>query len=587
MALLAYDGERLARLLARMRCATDELRGLSCVDPAAATAMHLARTTAAALEFDWIPLVARIVVADPLSRIDQRRAGIGELANAPASLMATHHGWSVQFDPLGDDAGSVTVVEARALAERLNAGPPDTDDRAELEALARQVAIIGRDPVLSGVFLAVFTEWAPLANRLAGERAALLSDEPRGDVVGLDAVFAGLGSIARRRLPPDSCVTPGALLPDIDAMAPYSAALLTQHLGLRGVVLAQVTEHLLHRWLATPFEPPMDSPPTDVHFDDGPNTADVLFAVLATDPGAALNFMRSAVHDLDILLRTADDPTLAARVVMAATDRATTSAHDAADIIVPLLDQFESGRYGRGTAPHSTDPGWHALLVDIVAPWTMEFFSRHGGFGLTDERREDVVAWLLTDEPALDRLLANAPTVQAGVTAALAARDDDGWNDFCFYLGQLTQLVVARRRLDEATNEAGFDLLLTLTGLAATRIPGSGIAGALVGQLNPFDAHDAMRNAETAQECTLAVAAAAVARALYDQWSNEGLLPDDLPPPPTPDATADQPAATLTTALDDWARGLPVVDGMVLEDRFHAVVRNVLNGSQSGEFTAN
>jgi len=596
MSLLAYHVGRLTHLEESLRRSLDQLRALAVTDPAAADAMHTVRAAASQIDLAWLPLVRRVLAADPLSRDARRSAGLGALDQSLVTVMVNGYGWAAQHDGLTDDATMVTVEEARALAARLNVITLDFDDPEQLEWLAQQLEIISRDPALSAAFLENFHDWAELSDRLAAHHALLLSDTPHHSpttVATIDAVFSGLGHIARYGLPTNGCPAPAAVLPQIDAMHPYSAALVVQYMGLEGALLAQVSDHLLQRWLAMPWQANVDGQPTDVHFS-GPNTADLLFAVMLTDPVAAAHFATLAADHPDVMFRTANNALLPQQLLLAATDPAHATAAEAGAILVPLLDYFAAGGPLLLPGQEAYSDTWPLFLVDLISPWVLQLSTRNDEFGVSDQHIKSLLAMVLDDPAALDRLVANVAIVQAGVIAELSSADGMvAWTQFCGFVGVLTQLVVEEKVRDEVSAAAAFDFVIHLVSVAAVFIPGIGwgtgllIEGGLfaAGELNPFDPAKVANDAEYATISMLTTAAAAVALALYEQWVADGWLPASFPEPPTPDKDASNPGDQLLTEFDDWIEGLPVIDEMELADRFNAVVGKMLSASQAAAHT--
>lgn len=600
MSLLAYHVGRLTHLEVSLRRSLDELSALSVSDPAAADALRATRNAATQIEQVWLPLVRRILATDPLSHDARRRAGVGSLDQSLVTVMVGAYGWEAQHDLLSDDTSTVTVEEARALGARLNDLTLDLDDPEQLEWLAQQLAIIGRDPALSAAFLANFHDWAELCDHLAARHALLLSDTPHSSptsVAAIDAVFSGLGSIARYGLPTTGCPLPSTVLPQIDEMRPYSAALVVQYVGLQGELLAQVSVHLLQRWLTMPWQANADEAPTDVHFS-GPNTADVLFALMLADPVAAAHFVTRAVEDPDVLFRTADDALLPQQLLLAVTDPANASAAEAGAVIVPLLSYFADGGPLLQPGHEGYSDTWPLFLVDLISPWMLQLSTRNDEFGVSDERIKVLLASVLDDSAALDRLVANVAVVQAGVIAELSTDGGmESWTQFCAFVGLLTQLVMEEKVRDEESAQAAFDFVVNLVSAATVFIPGGRIATTLLIEagnvvadefdisLNPFDPADVAADAEYGTICMLSTAAAAVALALYQQWVADGWLPAGFPPPPLPDKSASNPGDQLLEDFDEWSADLPVVDGMVLADRFDAVVGKMLSVSQAAAHT--
>lgn len=596
MSLLAYHVGRLTHLEVSLRRSLDQLRALSVSDPAAADALRATRAAANQIELVWLPLVRRVLAADPLSRDALRRAGIGSLEQSLVTVMVGGYGWAAQDDLLSDDAATVTVEEARALAARLNDLTLDVDDPEQLDWLAQQLEIISRDPALSAAFLENFHDWAELCDQLAAHRALLLSDTPHRSpttAATIDAVFSGLGHIARYELPTDSCPMPSAILPQIDEMQPYSAALVVQYMGLHGELLAQVSDHLLQRWVAMPWVALGDGRPTDINYT-GPNTADLLLPLLIADPVAAAHFALLATEHPDVLFATTNDASLVHQLLLAATDPANASAAEAGAIIVPLLAYFADGGPLLVPGQEGYSNTWPLFLVDLISPWMLQLSTRNNEFGISDQRIKTLLASVLDDEAALDRLVANVSTVQAGVIAGLSSVDGmEAWTQFCAFLGLLTHLVMEERVSDEESAEAAFDFVVELVAVATVFIPGVGVGWGLAieaglfaaGELNPFDPARVAEDAEYGTISMLSTAAAAVALAMYQEWMDKGWLPAGFPPPPTPDASASNPGDQLLEAFDEWSADLPVVDGMVLTDRFDAVIGKMLSVSQAAAHT--
>ena len=594
--MLAYHVGRLTQLEVSLRRSLDQLLAISVSDPAAAEPMRCVHAAASQIDLTWLPLVRRILAEDPLNHDDRRSAGIGALDHALVKVMVDGYGWSAQRDMLTDDATTVTAEEARALGARLNDLTIDVDDPEQLEWLAQQLAIIGSDPALSAAFLANFHDWAELCDHLAARHALLLSDTPHSSptsVDAIDAVFSGLGSIARYGLPTTGCPLPSTVLPQIDEMRPYSAALVVQYMGLHGELLAQVSDHLLQRWLAMPWQANSGEQPTDVHFS-GPNTADLLFSLMLTDSVAAAHFAALASDHPDVLFRTADNSSLTQQLLLTATDPANASAAEAGAIIVPLLSYFADGGPLLQPGHEGYSDTWPLFLVDLISPWVLQLSTRNDEFGVSDQHVESLLAMVLDDPAALDRLVANVAIVQAGVIAELSSADGlVAWTQFCAFVGLLTELVAQEKASDEASAAATFEFVLDLVSVATTFIPGVGWGGGLLihgafiaaDQLNPFDPAQVADDAEYATISMLTSAAAAVAWALYQQWMANGWLPAAFPPPPLPDESASNPGDQLLEDFDEWSADLPVVDGMVLADRFDAVVGKMLSVSQAAAHT--
>lgn len=596
MGLLAYDPVRVARLQRALDELLAALRATRCADPSATAAMQAVRVLAAHIEEQWLPLTSRVLSADPLTSRQRRDAQVDRLDRSLVKVMADGYGWSVLHDPLSA-ASTVTPADARALGARLNDDSTVfVDDPEQMRWLARQLAIIGNDSALSREFLANFHDWAELCDRLAGHRALLLSGEPFATsttVAALDDVFAGLGLVAGHDLPSGACPMPDAVLPEMDLMHPYSAALVVRHLGLSGDLLGQLSEHLLSRWLDVPRQHHLDRPPTDVHLD-GPNTADLLLPLVSTDPVAARWLVTAAVQQPDLLFATADDPELAHRLVLSATDPAHMSAADAAAVIVPIIEHFADGAYPLGAAADGYDGSWELFLVDLVAPWTLQFAPLNREFGLDPERQARLLGFVIDDADALDRLVADAAIVEAGVLRSLGNGSARALDEFASYIGLLGGLVVRERVDDEERAAAAFEMVIRVAGLATALVPGVPIvAGVAMGAgleatsaFAPFDPVRVARDAQYAHEYSLTVTAAAVATTVSGMLSNAGALPRGLPDPPLPDPHTDHPAVDYLLSLDRWLETLPGgFDGTAAQEiRLHTSM--VLNHERAAEFLA-
>lgn len=593
MSLLAYHVGRLTHLEVSMRRSLDQLRALAVTDPAAADAMHTVRAAASQIELVWLPLVRRVLATDPLSREVRRSAGLGELDQSLVTVMVDGYGWAAQHDMLADDATVVTLEEASALAARLNDRTLDVDDPEQLEWLAQRLAIIGRDPQLSAAFLANFHDWAELCDRLAGQRALLLSGQPFSSsttVSEIDGVFAGLGRALQHDLTADACPTPDSVLPEMDSMQPYSAALVVRHLGLDGALLGQVTERLLRRWLDAPRQRHFEEAPTDFHLD-GPNTADLMMPLLLADAVAGRWFVAAAALRPDLLVATADDAAAVQQLILTATDPALVSATDAAAVIVSIIDHVADGN------PLTADGAergraWDLFLVDLIAPWTLQFSPLDEQFRLPPERKAQLLGFVIDDAVALDRLVAATTTVQAGVLTSLSNGSTRTLEEFASYIGLLGGLVVNELVGDEARALAAFEMLIGVAGLATALIPGvpmvAGIAMGtgleLMGAFAPFDPQRVASDARYAQEYSLTVTAAAVVATVARRLVDDGVLVVGSTAPPVPDPDTDHPAHEFMLALGRWLEQLPGgLDGDAAKEiRLHTYM--VLNHERAAEF---
>ena len=585
MGMLAYDPDRVRRLQGAMTQALDGLRAVSCTDPAAADAVRLVRSTASQLESTWLPLACRVLSTDPLSKAQRRSEHIDALDQSLVKVMAQGYGWSVQHDPLGDSAGVVTAEEARALGARLNEINVEAllEDPEQLRWLATQLQIIGRDPALSAEFLANFHDWADLCDRLGGRRALLLSDTGNGPrtttrttIDDLDAVFAGLAHIQRntlRTMSQTRCLDASSVIPQMDEMNPYSAALIVQYLGLDGSTLAHVADRLLLRWRDMPWQLPYGQPPSDFSFSQGPNAADILLRTLLLDPAACIIFVTLAAEHPDILFGTADDATLAHRVMLAATDPSNVTALQAEALIVPILEYFEHHRYPLDAGNEGYDGSWALFLVDLISPWTMQFSGLNDDWQMAAIRKAELLAFVIDDDGALSRLVANADVVRDGAIATVATGDSHVLEEFAAYFGLLTQLVLNERVQNAEEAEASWRMLLNVAGVVAGTLSGGAsvvASGALLGAANwlqPANPERAAADASYAQEYMLTTAAAATVATVVSSWVADGTLPTAFPPPPAPDPQAPDPAMDFERRFLRWIDQLPGGHDGTLADR--------------------
>ena len=509
--------------------------------------------------------------------------------------MVDGYGWSVQTDPLTDDAAVVTPEEASALGAMLNAVDPRAlaNDPATLHWLAGQLEIIARDPYLSRQFLANFDHWVPLCDELGGRRATLLGDPMEtqpADVSALDAVFAGLAHVQRQALPTgDGPLSPSALLPFIDEMQPYSAALIVRSLGLDSATLAMVSDHLLQRWRSMSWVTDIDSPATDVGILAGPNTADILFTAMLADPDACTAFVRLAADDPDVLFASADDPTLASRVVLTATSPAQMTPGEAEAAVLSIIGYFLDGRHPQTPLSPGYDQQWQLFLVDLIAPWTVQFSPLNTEWSLSAERKQDILDDLLDDEAALQRLVDNADVVRDGALATLASGDSHDLEEFAAYLGLLCQLVTNQHVADAEYAVAMWQFMTGMLSVATCVVPIGMAAGVAVnlglmiaGNLPPADPDRVRHDANYATEYTLTSAAAATVTAVYRQWLADGTLPAGHPPPPQPNPGVDHPAIEYERAFAAWVDQLDGGHDGALADRVVRLKDTLLNPATVG-----
>lgn len=584
MSLLAYDPERVGRLQRAMGEAADGLRAVSCTDPAAADAMRVVRATICQLDSTWLPLVTGLLSCDPLSLRQRRSERIDDLDQSLIRVMSSGYGWAVQHDPLSDDTATVTPQEARALGATLNEIDVTAlvNDPVQLHWLARQLAIIGGDAGLSSQFLANFHEWARLCDGLGSERAHRLAAASTGGtmnertavVADLDAVFAGLADVQQHALPNGHTdLAAAVVVPQIDRMNPYSAALVVQHLRLDSTTLAFVTDSLLRRWWAEPIASGSDDPTTDADHFVGANTADVLFAALLCDAAACRKYMQLALPHLDTVFATADDPRLAFRVVLAGTAPSTTDAAVAGRIVLPVIEYFSQAEYRCDVVLCDGGGGeWRLFLADLVAPWLVQFTPLNEQFSDDPDRTKHALAFVFEGDAARARLLTDAASSTAGVRAA-AGDDAARPQDIAAVVTMLYRLALETDVADEQARQQQFDSLATLASIAASAATGVapvvGGAALLAGVVvdggsaslqtvlsgNMFDPEGVEDDALYRKALALTAAATDVLAAAALQLVADGQLPPTVLPTPQLDLTTKYPDREFRHAYEAWANG--------------------------------
>ncbi len=596
MGLLAYHPERLAHLGPAMRLAAAELRATRCADPSADGAMVAIGAALAELEYTSLPLVARILASPAMSRGQLHGAHLGDLENSLVRVMSNGYGWSVQVDPLDDDITVVTAQEARALGAMLARADGRTlaQDRETLAWLATQLAAIASDPALSRDFLANFADWAQLADWLAWSHLLHSGGDPiqvDADLAGvLDSVFAGLGRIAWHAVPAACVGSVAALVPDATAMNPYTIALIIEQMPLDDAALASVTTELLRLYLDLPTSS-SEGPWTDKDFDTGPNTADVLFALLLHRPSAAALFVRQAAGDPNLLLATAADQSIAHEVLLLGTDPAVVSSTEAAPVILHLLEALDgSGPTTIDTSLYGFDPNWHEFLGALVAPWLLEFGGVSTTWPASAPERARLLAFVTTDDAALDTLLARADTIVASVASAVE-QGTASTVDVASTLGLLLQLFVGEEVRREEVRERQRQLVWGVASLVVGSLGGTpgDIATAAsrplnewTGALDTSDPEGTRHDAELEMAWVLAVTAGAVTSATFHRLVDEGALDDDVPPPPVPDPASPHPDHDLLADFERWK-----IDNDLTGTRVELILDGALlqfvNGAGAGE----
>ena len=584
MSLLAYDPDRVGHLHRSLRLAAEGLRSIACTDPAAADAVRVVRAMAAQVEQTWLPLAARLLTEAPLSRAQRDHRHLGALDQSLVRVMAEGYGWSVQLDPLTDDASVVTAEEARALGAML--GEIDLAgllaDPVQLRWLAQQLQVIGRDARLGAEFVANMRDWTTLTRLLGTTRASLdgAGNPPSAGattVADLDRVLDGLMAAWRATLPASvlqarTSATIASLLPPLDHPDPYVQALLLRSLRLEPATLAEVTGELLRGWVDTKAG---GGSTIDLDQPYGANAADLLLPLLLADPAACAHFMTLVAERPAILFETLDDPEIGHRVALVGTDPANTGSAAAGRALLAVLGYFDVDPYS--TAPNTDGyPGdYGPFLADLVAPWLLQFSGANEEWQADDMTKQHALAIALRDDAGLQHLAAAGQRIADGFTRTLAAGPITAATlELAAQVGGLLnilgQLEVEQRADDEADRPRYlWDLSWTVIGAAGSLLPGGPAAGVAVGGtiagveelLGPaFDEPDperVRRDAEYARDVASTAAVAVTLAALFQSWRDSGDLPATAAPPPVPDVDQSCPSDAYRDAVEAWVAQLP------------------------------
>jgi len=583
MALLAYDPDRVSRLRRELADAADDLRRVTCTDPAAADSMRVVRAAVAQLDATWLPLVTRLLATDPLSGGQRRGAQITALDQSLICVMADGYGWSVQLDPLMDNAAMVTVEEARALAATLNGIDPMAlaNHPDQLAWLAQQLAVIGHDPSLSVEFLANFHNWDVLPYVLAEQRAYSYDSEYTGNTLAadLDPVFDGLMSIWRHAVPTNALhAGTGAeistLLPPMDDPDPYAQALLLRSLHLDPIALATVTDELLRTWLDNKEQ--FGGGSRDLAVALGTNVADLLLDGIAGNASASAYFLSLIGNRPALLFQTLDDPDIAYRLALAGTDPAHTTAGAAEGSVLAILDYFRANPYETAQSTDGYAGDYGPFLGRLVTPWLLQFTASNREWGTDPAIKTRLLAVALADDRALRVLTEASQRITDGFAHSLATNDEETIalsQQVGGLLNLLGQLVI-NEHIDDENEQSQFvwDLTWAVLAAATNFLPGGPVANVaagvgvqtLEGLLAPYvvgpDADEVRRTGEYAMDVTLTVAASMMVSAQFRTWQADGRIAEDAPPPPPPPLPTDDrncPSSGYRPAIEEWASNLP------------------------------
>ena len=590
MALLAYDPQRVGRLRQALVEAADDLRRVTCTDPAAAAAMHVVRSALAQLDETWSPLVGRLLAGDPLAGDRGWSTPTMSIDQSLIRVMADGYGWLVQQDPLPDSTAVVTIEASRALGAMLNHVDPTSlaNDPEQLAWLAGQLAIIGRDPALRAGFLANFHNWELLPFVLARQRANSYDDEYTGATFArdLDPVVDGLLSIWRTALPVASLhagtdASIADLLPPMDNPDPYVQALMLHALHLDPIALATVTNALLRTWLDNRDE--AGGGTLDLAVPFGANTADLLLDDIAVNPSASAYFLTLIRDRPALLFQTLDDPEIGYRLARAGTDPAHTSSPAAGRAVLAILGYFETDPYATALSTDGYPGEYGPFLGQLVAPWLLQFTGANREWTTNVAIKVHLLAVALKDEEALRALVAEGERIAVGFTHSLGvAESDEALLTLSQQVGGLVsllgQLVVNEHIHDEAgRTHFLWDLTWTILTAASNFVPGGVVAnvaaGAAVtvlrGQLAEYfaanDEEGVRHDGEFDMDVVVTLTAAFALSTLFESWVLHGRINEDAPPPPQPLTFDGQPvdrhgcpSSTYRADVEQWAAQLPI-----------------------------
>lgn len=567
-------------------------------EPLAATTVSAVRRVQTTLAETWMPLIDQLVQCVALTGVQPVRFDLGDLRQSLPYVMAERFAWTVRTDPL--DSAAMTVTEATALAARLNTGHLArlTDTDAELQWLAVKLANIAADPMLANAFTATFDRWAELCDMLTQRRLTVRFDvrfsaadaTARSETV--DGVFRQLGAVWQQ------CAASEAVLPELDAMQPYSASALARFVTMTSDQRAELTDHLLRRWYRGTDA---DHPPqwVDVGFA-GPNTADLLFEVLVDDPAACVRYLQLAVDDPQTFLITASDTSLSHRVVHLGTSPRHVTAAEAGAVLVPLLHFFaDDNRFLVNPGFETYDDTWTPFLADLCAPWLLQFSPLNNDWGATIEHaaeRRELLAFVLRDDGALERITAAGNAALEGLAISLqrAGRVGDMLEETAAFIGMLGQLNVNERVADEQERAATWDLWWDLASLPLNLLPIAPglIGGAALDELHAqAGAHGwlgapspaGVRDQAAYQaEWMLTVAGATMAAVGFDKLVARGDIDRDTPPPPLADPSSPSPQLQYERDYIEWQHAVFTSTDDALANEVDAWKSPFLNAASAG-----
>ncbi|MCB0957789.1 MAG: hypothetical protein R2694_14130 [Ilumatobacteraceae bacterium] len=600
MGLLAYDPDQLAHLRLAMRDALTELEGTVNWSLDAQVAMVTVREARRRLAEHWLPLVERLLATDPLAGRALAAAGLDDVRNSLTHVMHDGYGWAVQADPRADDPTVVTAEEARALGAMLSQGDLDEllADPAAFNWAAAQLEWIAQDPRLTAEFMANCDDLARVVDALALRRMELDAPTASGPITPgqIDLVIGGLAAVWNTHVgghdantATDAALDPAVVLPDPGAMSPYAQAVFLRAMDLDAATFASVAVEILERWLMA--EGGSGAPDA---FRPGPNAADLLFARLVEDPAAAAAFAVLAADEPAILFATAEDPALAQQVALLGTSPEALATADAEAPVTAFVEWFQRNTPYLSTADPTYPSGWQPFLVDLIAPWTLQFTGL-ATWQFPWTAPEDLLAFVIAQPGAAERLTADAELVAAGAAGQLSELGRLEPILVATYLGLLSQLIVERDVAGEEQRAARWAATLTVlnalvdvvtvpagTATSVAMIAGGPTIDAVIAHWEPDPA--AVRAAAEADSLAAqTVLAAGMANGLHAAWVSAGSLPPGTLPPPQPNPDADDPAAEYLHDFTEWLLALDRAGCADLADEAQRFVYMILNPWDGGE----